>query len=163
MNRRLFLATLPVVFSGCVGNLEGPEADKAETLIREAINEEREAAGVGALAPDDSLSATARSHSQDMHDRDFYRHRNPEGEEPWDRAACRAGEVIHRGEIGAMNNSGSDETYQTRDTDELAAFVVDGWRGSQSHYQNMVDRQWQSVGVGIYIGDDEFFATAMFC
>jgi len=34
---------------------------------------------------------------------------------------------------------------------------------SDGHYRLMTDTRWQHVGAGVHVGDEEFFATAMFC
>lgn len=162
MKRRTVLATMPVVLAGCTGDFR-PKRGKAETLIQEAINAERARLGVGKLSEREELVTAARAHSRDMHKRDFYAHKNPDGEQPWDRVNCRAAENIHRGELGEMQNRGSSKVYDTYQTDELAAYVVEGWMQSRQHYQIMTDAKFSSIGVGLYIGDVEFFATAMFC
>ena len=164
MRRRTVLAAVPTVaLAGCMDAIKGPDSAEAEALVREAINAERGGAGVAALDSRDELAEAARGHSRDMHERDFYSHQNPDGEQPWDRVACNASENIHRGEIGQMRIPGGDGTYQTRLTEELARYVADGWINSQSHYENMVDASWAAVGVGVFVGGDDFFATAMFC
>lgn len=154
-------------FAGFVGYsmavVEDPEAETVEQMLLDRINDEREADGVAALDESDDLADTARAHSQDMHDREFYAHENPDGEEPWDRAGCNAAENIHRGEIGTMEIPGTGETYETIFDEDMAQFVADSWVGSESHNENMVDSQWGSIGVGVFIGDQEFFVTAMFC
>jgi len=162
MRRRTALAGVAVALAGCMDTLEGPDGREAEALIRESINEEREAADVAPVDSRERLQTAAREHSRDMYERDFYGHQNPDGQQPWDRVGCRASENIHRGEVGTMENPGG-ETYQTRVTEELARYVVEGWVGSQEHYENMVDSSWQSIGIGVHVGDGEFFATAMFC
>jgi len=45
----------------------------------------------------------------------------------------------------------------------LVGFVDEGWRNSPQHADILVDSQWRAVGVGVYIGDEEFFVTAKFC
>src|SRR5215213_6461871 len=55
----------------------GPEAE-----VLALVNQERAAAGCGALAADDALAAVARGHSADMRDRDFFDHTNPDGLDP---------------------------------------------------------------------------------
>jgi len=63
-----------------------------------------------------------------------------------------------------MENAGSDETWRTTSADALAGFVVEGWELSEEHYRNMIDGQFERVGVGVVVTDDEqFFATAKFC
>src|SRR6056297_3820240 len=164
MRRRTVLAAVPTVaLAGCAGVGGGPDTTEAERLIRVSINGERQAAGVVSLTASDALAEAAREHSRDMHEREFYAHQNPDGQQPWDRVACNAAENIHRGEIGPMQNVGGSQTWYTDDAEELAGYVAEGWRLSREHYRLMVDGGYQSIGVGIYVDDDAFFATAMFC
>ena len=169
MNRRSVLAAGTVALTGCTGAvddaLEAPDAEEVERLIREAINELRATASASGLDASTTLAEAATRHSRDMAERDFYGHENPDGEMPWHRVPCQAGEVIHRGDLGEMRNQGSDETWYTTDTEGMAGYVIEGWKESASHSQTLTDREWSRVGVGVYIDQDmgEFFATAMVC
>ena len=185
MQRRTVLAGAAVALAGCAadsgpqdddsGNESSPESDEetqgseppdhetAEERIRAHINVERAEAGVRELGRSRELADAARAHSRDMHDREFYDHRNPDGQEPWDRVVCEAGENIHRGEIGRMQNVDSEHRWQTRDPEELAGYVIEGWVLSREHYENMTDRHWEQVGVGVHIEGGEFYVTAKFC
>ena len=51
------------------------------------VNVQRAAAGCGALTADPALAALARAHSADMRDRHFFDHVNPDGLDPFQRAA----------------------------------------------------------------------------
>ena len=164
MNRRALLAAAATAaVAGCADALDGPDAAEAESMIVDHINDARESAGGGSLAVDDDLRAAARDHSRDMYDRGFFDHVDPNGRGPDDRVACRAGETLHSGDLGTMQNIDGSETWNTRQTDELAGYVDEGWRNSQQHREILVDPAWRWVGVGVYIGDDEFFVTAKFC
>lgn len=173
MNRRQALAAAGIALAGCadadVGGTgetrvaTGPDHEAAEAAIVERINAVRSEEHAGTLNVDAPLERAAREHSQDMHERDFYAHRNPDGQEPWDRVLCEAAETIHRGEIGRMENEGGGDTWQTSDPQELGGYVVEGWTLSRDHYQVMLDGAWRAMGVGVAIEDGEFFATAKFC
>jgi uncharacterized protein YkwD len=165
MNRRTVLAAGVAAVAGCadVAAPQRPDADAAAAQIIDGINEVRAEAGRGALAERAALSSAAADHAADMAARDFYSHTSPDGTEPWDRVACRAGENIHRGELGTVQNVDSDESWDTRETAGLAGYVVEGWVLSDGHYRLMTDTRWQHVGAGVHVGDAEFFATAMFC
>ena len=174
MQRRAVLAGVAVGLAGCAGgdtdggdspddSVTAPEREAAEAAIVEGINEIRSEEHAGTIGVDEPLRDAARAHSRDMAERGFYAHQNPDGEEPWDRVLCDAGENIHRGEIGRMQNEGGDETWQTRHADELAGYVVEGWVISDDHYRLMIDGTWRAMGVGVAIVDGEFFATAKFC
>jgi uncharacterized protein YkwD len=140
-----------------------PDVNAAESQIVGGINDTRADVGVGALERSDHLAAAARDHSADMAARDFFSHQNPDGETPTDRAGCRAGENIQAGTLGRARDPDTDREYDTRETDELAAAVVEGWRHSQGHYEQMIMPRWAATGVGVHLSEDEFFVTAMFC
>jgi uncharacterized protein YkwD len=165
MQRRTVLAGVAVAVAGCSSSATaGPDADAAADQLRAAINEERQAAGVAELAPSDTLAEAGRKHSEDMHQRSFYAHENPDGEQPWHRVPCRASENIHRGEITTeLRGFESGKTFNTTTADGIAGYVITGWVNSSGHYQNMTRSEWAEIGVGIYAGAEEFFATAMFC
>jgi len=163
VSRRTLLVTVAATTAGCADATSGPDARAAETHVRERINELRAERGVGALSSTPPLVEAARDHCRDMHAREFYAHENPDGEQPWDRAPCRAGETIHRGELGRMQNVDGETVWHTSDTADLAGYVAEGWRLSDGHREVMLDPTYGAVGVGIVIEDRAFFATALFC
>lgn len=166
MYRRSVIAAGVVSLAGCsqaMTDAVGPDRETAENALRDKINAEREAAGVHTLAVSDTLATAARDHSRDMDERDFYGHENPDGEGPSDRVPCRASENLHRGDIARIRNANSDKTWSTADGEELAGYVAEGWTISEPHRENMIAVRWQNFGVGIHVGDAEFFATALFC
>ena len=139
------------------------EPEAVEAAIVEHINDERFAVGVPNLGRDSGLRLAAREHSRDMHERDFFAHRNPDGEEPWHRAHCEAAETLHQGHVGEMQNQGSDYVWDTTTVGEAAAYVVEGWALSDGHYDIMIDGELESVGVGVIERDGEFLVTAKYC
>jgi len=141
----------------------GPDHEAAEAAIVERVNAVRSDEHAGTLNVDAPLERAARQHSRDMHEREFYAHENPDGQQPWDRVLCDAAETIHRGEIGRMEPEGGGETYETSDADQLAGYVVDGWQASPDHRDVLLDGTWRALGVGVAIEDGAFFATAKFC
>jgi uncharacterized protein YkwD len=148
------------------GIVSGGEINEtaAETAVAERINDRRAAAEVGALDRDGGLRRAAREHASDMHERDFYGHQNPDGEQPWDRAECRASENIHRGDVMRdLRGYESDKVFDTTTADGIGAYTVSGWVNSDDHRENMLRAKWTEVGVGIVVADGGFFAVAMFC
>jgi uncharacterized protein YkwD len=165
------LALLYVIVTGAgglvgdgeiAGGAPAVNESDAETAVVERINDRRTAAGAGALDRDAGLRQAAREHGRDMHQRDFYAHKNPDGERAHDRVACRAAEVIHRGEIGTMQYDGG-ETIRATSAGRIAEFVVTGWVNSPEHRRLMTSDEYGRVGVGIVVADGGFFAVAMFC
>lgn len=62
----------------------GPTDTEVQTLV-DLVNNHRRSRGLPALIWDDRVAAVALAHSQDMVDRNFYGHINPDGEGPNDR------------------------------------------------------------------------------
>src|ERR1700690_2197008 len=67
--------------------LSGPHADVThlEKKIRDMINKEREKKGLPFLLWDESLHSIARKYSQDMAQRNFFSHDDPDGKTFFDR------------------------------------------------------------------------------
>lgn len=165
--------------AGATDSTPTPDSDiataEAEALVVESLNEERNDRGLATLDASDGLAAVGRSHSRDMYERDFYAHENPDGEQPWDRAAsagvqeCEDGgqyasENIHRGETYVTQSSlGADESYFIDNSETMAEYLFTGWMASDGHRENMLMERWDYAGVGIYLEDGEFYATMMLC
>lgn len=148
---------------GSDSNSDGLDRAAAETAIREGVNELRFSQSVPALGGDTLLQTVARDHSADMAARDFFGHVNPDGEDATDRAGCRAGETLYRGDLGTVESAETGETYDASTTDGLTALVVESWGASRSHFDVLTDNSFQNAGVGIHVTDDGFFVTAVMC
>jgi len=129
-----------------------PWAD-AEAEVVALINQHR-AAGVdcgatgvfppaGPLAVDARLHCAARAHSQDMSERAFFDHVNPDGQDPFDRMA-EAGYVFLQ----------AGENIAAGPLDPAAA--VDGWLSSPEHCANLMNAGYTQTGVGFYEGAGPF-------
>jgi len=97
--------------------------------------------GPGGLAPlemDDPLRRVARLHSQDMAERGFFDHVNPDGDDPFERmtAAGFAGDLPW-GENIAAGSPTPDE-------------VVAAWMASPEHCENIMLGPFAVLGVGLY-------------
>jgi len=146
----------------------------AEVSIAELINEERRTRGLEPLQQSPGLSTVARNHSRDMHNREFYAHKNPDGDWSWNRVAngdvpvCTDSpsttENIHRGYTNRhMSSPSIDEYYYTKNATNIAKFVVDSFNNSEDHRENMLDEEWDYIGVGVYITEGKFYVTVDFC
>jgi uncharacterized protein YkwD len=141
---------------------DGIAAPETEQGIASAINDFREQQGRNTLASDGELTQTARAHARDMLQRDFFSHKNPEGEGPADRARCNAGENIFSSPMHP-NVRGEGGPWDTTETAGQVEATVDGWQTSDGHRKVMLMPRWRAVGVGVIHGPDDFFAVAMFC
>ena len=88
------------------------------------------------LAPHSALITAASDHSQDMSEREYFDHKNPEGLQPWDRART-AG---YTGSYISENIAWGYSCYS----------VNGGWFNSSGHRKNMMQPQFTEVGIGIF-------------
>lgn len=146
---------------GTTSTDDGVTSDEVEAEIHDQVNEIRAERGLSELEHDDEIASVARIHSQDMNERDYFSHTNPEGETPADRfgdlypAECRAvGENLAYIQAGA-GGYGSAE--------EIADRIVQGWMDSDGHRENLLREEWDSEGIGVYIEDGRIDATQNFC
>lgn len=130
------LTTATVAPASEVGNRE--ERTRAmEKQVFDLSNVFRQKNGISLLQWDDHIAATARKHSQDMSEREYFNHSNPEGQSPFDRMKADgvkyswAAENIAHGYIDAMD-------------------VHNGWLNSAGHRKNMLNGNLQRLGVGIF-------------
>jgi uncharacterized protein YkwD len=94
----------------------------------------------GPLTMEPALRCAARKHSADMEARDFFDHTNPDGESPWDRMAM-AG-------YGGFSNAGENIAAGSPD----AAGTMMQWMNSDGHCGNIMNPDFEEIGVGYYPG-----------
>jgi uncharacterized protein YkwD len=135
--------------------------EEIERLIFDKTNAEREARGLHELTWDSSLANTSREHSVDMAQNDFFSHVNLKGEDPTDRARRHSFNVeksIGGGAfmVGIGENIGEMPTgnivgigYVSHDPDSIATAQVQSWMESPGHRSNILDPQYDKLGVGV--------------
>jgi len=107
------------------------------------VNDHRESEGLEPLVWDTALASVAVAHSEDMRDRNFFSHDNPDGEDPFDRMRAagisfqRAGENIASG-------------YRTGQA------VLDGWLASEGHRTNIETAAYTHHGLG-YVEEGHYW------
>lgn len=161
---RLQLVVLLVacIFAGCPirpgpGPGPGPQPTQEildlETEAFDLVNDEREGRGGDALIWDDDLTAVARAHSQDMVDRGFFSHTNPDGKALGER--LQAAGIAYRmaGENIAWNQGYADP----------AGTAVDGWMNSSGHRDNILRTAFTHSGMGVAkTASDAYYFTQVF-
>jgi uncharacterized protein YkwD len=100
-------------------------------------------APAGPLKVSPHLTCAARAHSQDMSERGFFGHVNPDGEGPSDRID----ETGYAWTAVGENIAGGPMT---------AADAVDGWLASDDHCANLMNPTYTEIGVGLYEGAGQF-------
>ena len=141
--------------------------EQTEDHIHDMTNEERTSRGIRHLANDNHLDDIARSHSQDMADRNYFDHDTPEGRDPTDRGM--AAGYNCRKDYGSYYTYGLAENIFTisragSNPETLARQMVDSWMTSPGHRQNILDSDYDALGVGIAISrTGAVYATQNFC
>ena len=152
-----------------------------EDHIYELTNSEREKRGLPMLVRVSTIDSIARSHSQDMSERNYFAHDTPEGLDPTARGAkagydCRKdyGSYYSYGLAENISQSYTYSSYVTpgltssyawmADEAAVAKEIVDGWMASQGHRENILDGSYDRIGVGVAINsDEEIYSTQNFC
>ncbi|MEU3188050.1 CAP domain-containing protein [Streptomyces sp. NPDC006923] len=109
-----------------------------EAAVLALVNEERAKAGCQPLRSDSGLDSLARDFSDEMAERGFFDHTDPDGRTPWDRADAAGiqglgGENIARGQATAQA-------------------VMDSWMNSEGHRANILNCDYTRLGVGVHTG-----------
>ena len=140
-----------------------------ERWVIEFTNEERIGAGLQPLRHDAAISDIARSHSENMARLGLLSH-DIGGSDPTDRAMtagynCRAYSGDGSYTYGLSENvaehpratqwMGRGRSYHpvdySRDAEDMARELVQGWMSSPGHRENILDRDARRTGVGVAI------------
>jgi len=111
----------------------GLTAEEAEAL--RLLNADRAAKGLAALKSNGSLVRLAEDYAQDMIDRNFFSHYNPEGQSPFDRMQQAGISYKSAGENLAINSS--------------VAAAEKALMNSSGHRANILSSKYSEVGVGV--------------
>lgn len=136
------VAAVALLLSACGDSVFGPLTERDPVLdpevgsFVEQMNAHRESVGCTPLVWNREVAAVATAHSQDMVDRAFFSHENPDGDSPFDRLR-NAGIGFSR---GAENIAYG---YPT------GTAVLDAWLNSSGHRGNIENCALTQHGVGL--------------
>jgi uncharacterized protein YkwD len=151
-----------------------------ESRIHELINEKRRQKGLSSLKYDSTLAYIAQKHSQDMANKNFFDHINPNGEDPTARG-LKSGYRCYKNygsyyvdglaENLFQNNLYDSVTYYNgipsydwNTLEEIAQSTVNGWMNSPGHRQNILTSTYDKEGIGVTISSNEkVLITQDFC
>ncbi len=119
------------------------ELRAAESIVLKRINAERKDRGLRAIRMDGRIRAVARARSQDMVDRSYFSHTDPDGKLPWDHLKAAGISYYAAGEIIAANG--------TSPIDAAAVRAVQQWMGSPGHKAQIVSTSFNYAGVGVAV------------
>lgn len=107
--------------------------------VLELVNAERQKNGHMPLKWDDSLAQLAEEHCRDMIERNFFAHDNPDGETPFDRMKNAGLSYWSAGENIAAGQASPEA-------------VVEAWLNSPGHRQNILNEDFEYMGVSAVKG-----------
>lgn len=157
----LALAVIVVAFVGCGKNPSGSELEDLlprsevrplEEDMFNLINSARADGGVSALIHDGDLREVAVNHSEDMYNREFFDHENPDGDSVQHRCEDAGIDYNYLGE-NIARNSGYDNPVAQAHQDLM---------NSPSHRENILDDEFTHVGVGIASDGEVYYFTQVF-
>jgi uncharacterized protein YkwD len=114
------------------------EESAAAAQVLKLVNEERAKVGCSAVAANSALADLAQDFSEDMAQRGFFDHTDPDGKTPWDRA-----------EKAGISNLGGENIARGQAD---AAAVMDAWMNSPGHRANILNCDFKTLGVGVQLG-----------
>ncbi|MQL61953.1 CAP domain-containing protein [Streptomyces vinaceus] len=113
------------------------ESTAAAAVLR-LVNAERAKVGCSPVTADSALTSLATAFSDDMADRGFFDHTDPDGDTPWDRAQA----------AGVSNLGGENIARGQAD----AEAVMQAWMNSPGHKANILNCDFKTLGVGVHLG-----------
>ncbi len=116
--------------------------------VIEKTNQERLNYGLKPLRANPQLSAAALAKAQDMLDQQYWAHTSPSGKKPWDFIKSANYNYKIAGENLARDFS--------RTTD-----MIQAWMASPTHQANILNAQYEEIGIAIVHGRLEGFDTAL--
>ncbi len=129
--------------------------DQVESMIIVKVNEERSKVGLAPLAINNTMKKYARIKSQDMGDRNYFDHNNPEGELITAQMKRDGVTYMAWGENIAYISGQSDATA-------LANQFMNNWMNSSGHRANILSDNFTDIGVGVYKIGNKVYATQEF-
>ncbi|MHB8882448.1 MAG: CAP domain-containing protein [Thermodesulfovibrionales bacterium] len=164
-----------------VAGLSVPQADAAhlEKKIHTLINKERAKKGLRSLLWDESLHRIARKYSQDMVQRNFFSHDDPDGRTFYERykaarfecritvrdTTCLGAENIAQDNLYSSSFYKDGKIFYHHNTeDQIAESVVKRWMSSRGHRENILTPYFKRHGIGVALsGDGKVYVTENFC
>lgn len=121
-------------------NKEEPDISLFRKRVIELANKERAAVGIPPLTENDLLNICAQKHSEDMVYNNFFAHTNLNGESPFDRMDNENINYMAAAENIAYGQASPEE-------------VIECWMNSDGHRQNILNPDYDEIGVGISVAD----------
>jgi hypothetical protein len=123
-------------------------ADVSSGLIVHLTNQERQVAGVSPVKESPVLTQAAYQKAQDMISKNYFSHNSPDGLSPWYWFSKNDYTYKYAGENLAI------DFFESRD-------VVNAWMNSPTHRFNVLNQNYQEIGVAVAAGNIEGHETTL--
>jgi uncharacterized protein YkwD len=132
---------------------EDPGLALLEQRLTSAVNDFRRGEHLIPLERRTDLDAVARAHSEDMARRGFFSHASPEGD-TW---------VERLGHAGVAGFTMAGENVGQTSRRDPNTEILEGWKASPAHRENLMSRPMNATGVGIArAADGRLFYTQLY-
>ncbi len=112
---------------------------KSSVLV-EMLNNERRAHGLNELNIDSRLVTAAYDKAEDIFDKQYWSHYGPSGETPWQFILGSGYDYVYAGENLAKGFNSSEGVHNA-------------WMASKTHRENMLNANYQDVGIAVVPGE----------
>ncbi len=117
----------------------GTDSEITVAQIVDGTNKERQKLGLSELTLNESLSRAAHAKALNMFEENYWAHFSPSGKDPWGFISSAGYKFSFAGENLAKNFYTSNE-------------VINAWMNSPSHKENIVNNNFQEIGVAVEDG-----------
>lgn len=131
------------LYGGCVNTEEDTTVPAKASEFANLVNQHRDTKCSNSLTWNTSVFQVAQAHSQDMKDRSFFSHDNPDGKSPFDRLT----------DAGISYSAAAENIAKGQST---AQEVLNAWLNSSGHKTNIENCTYTEHGVG-YVADGNYW------
>jgi uncharacterized protein YkwD len=152
----IVIALITVSFSEVDAKVSSLNTAEIEKLVFERVNKERKEKGLHKLNYSQELERLARLHSANMMEHNFFSHVDHNKMNVDERRKSYLPNLF----LGALGENIASLTG--KDEKEVAKKLVSQWMGSEGHRENILNKKYSHIGVGITQKGNRFYATQVF-
>ena len=132
--------------------IESIDTDKVAQYIAELVNEERAARGCSELIINDELMENAAVRAEEISE--VFSHIRPDG--------SKFNTVYTAHNYGVAENIAARPIVMGETEEDLARNLMDQWMNSSGHFRNIINTEYNEVGVGVYRSGDYLYSSQLF-
>jgi uncharacterized protein YkwD len=145
-----------VSFADVDAKVSSLNTDRIEKLVYEMVNKERKEKGLHRLNYNQELEKQARMHSANMAEHGFFSHVDHNKMNVNERRKSYSPHLF----LGAIGENIA--SVPGRGEREVAKKLVSQWMGSEGHRENILNKKYSHIGVGVKQEGNRFYATQVF-